>query len=436
MPLKHFDSRRSLLAAGMALALCPGCRGGPPVVPSASTPSAMSSGTNSPFASDTRVSYTIKILRGIGGTASSANGVNNRGWITGWSTLSGSMNPEHEMLWVGKRKFDFGTLGGPSSDSAFPKKGNTKDVPGLSETSTKDPLGEDFCYFGTGYTCRGTDWRDGDLDSLPTLGGNNSIAIGNNDRGQIVGVSETATKDPNCIAPQVLDFEAVLWEARSHRVKELPPLSGDTVAVATAINNRGDTVGGSGPTCATLTPALSLHPLLWKDGRRILLPTLGGTMNNVPYMINEGGEMAGTANISGDATTHAVLWRNSKVIKDLGTLPGDLSSGASSMNDKEQLVGQSCDASYNCRGFIWQNGVMTDLNTLISGGSRYFVVTANDINDDGVIVGQAYDTKSGATPAFEAIPTSDGAPLMRNANAAVVLPASVREQLRRRRHRL
>lgn len=422
MRVKHFDWSRCLLAAGTALVFVAGCNGAPQAVPTVSSRQGASN----------HVRYRLKLLKGLGGTSSSGDGINNRGWITGWSTLSGSMNPEHEILWIGNRKFDLGTLGGPSSAIEFSKKGNTNDVPGESETSTKDPLGEDFCLFGTGYTCLGTDWRNGDLDALPTLGGNNGIAIGNNDRGQIVGVAETNVTDPNCAAPQVLDFEATVWQPRTHRPRALPTLTGDTVGVATAINDRGDIVGGSGPTCATLTPALAVHPLLWKDGSPILLPTLGGTMNNVPWMINQHGEMAGMANVSGDATTHAVLWRNPKTVNDLGTLPGDFSSVADSMNDKEQLVGQSCDASGNCRGFIWQNGEMSDLNTLVSGGSRYYVVTANDINDDGIIVGEAYDTKSGATPAFEAIPAGDGAPLVRKVSAKVLLPASVRERLRRR----
>lgn len=352
------------------------------------------------------VRYSILLLPGVGGTSTSANGINNRGWITGWSTLSGSTNPEHEMLWIGKRKYDFGTLGGPSSDSAFPKKGDTDDVPGLSETSRKDPLGEDFCFFGTGYTCRGTDWHDGDLDALPLLGGDNSIAIGNNDRGEIVGVSETKTKDPKCVAPQVLDFEAVIWEPQSHRLRELPAPSGDTVAAATAVNDRGDVVGASGPTCATLTPAVGVHPLLWKDGSAIILHTLGGSMNNVAYMINKRGDIAGQSDPSGDATTHAVLWRD-LAISDLGTLPGDTSSVASSINDKDQIVGQSCNASGNCRGFLWQDGTMTDLNALIPRRSRYYVVIANDINDDGVIVGQALDKKTGETLAFVATPHRD-----------------------------
>ena len=49
---------------------------------------------------------------------------------------------------------------------------------------------------------------------------------------------------------------------------------------------------------------------------------------------------------------------------DLGTLPGDVGQ-SDAENDKGQIVGESCPASGSCRGFIWQNGAMTDLNLLV-----------------------------------------------------------------------
>ena len=49
-----------------------------------------------------------------------------------------------------------------------------------------------------------------------------------------------------------------------------------------------------------------------------------------------------------------------------GTLYGTTSSGvAFGINERDQIVGESCDASFNCRAFIWQNGMMHDLNALV-----------------------------------------------------------------------
>jgi uncharacterized membrane protein len=45
--------------------------------------------------------------------------------------------------------------------------------------------------------------------------------------------------------------------------------------------------------------------------------------------------------------------------------------------------------NFNCRAFLWQGGVMTDLNSLIPAGSDVFLIQAHDLNDRGQIVGSA-----------------------------------------------
>jgi len=71
----------------------------------------------------------------------------------------------------------------------------------------------------------------------------------------------------------------------------------------------------------------------------------------------------------------------------LGALPGDVNSFAGGINDEGQVVGQSCDASGNCRGYLWQNGTMTDLNTFIPPSKNLNVLFGANINDLGEIVG-------------------------------------------------
>nr|WP_240359350.1 hypothetical protein [Pyxidicoccus trucidator] len=87
-------------------------------------------------------------------------------------------------------------------------------------------------------------------------------------------------------------------------------------------------------------------------------------------------------------------------MQDIGTLPGDVTSQASGINNAGRIVGQSCDANDVCRGFVWQNGVMTDLQALIVSGDDDFVLTANDIDDAGRITGQAVDLATGLFVAF------------------------------------
>ena len=51
------------------------------------------------------------------------------------------------------------------------------------------------------------------------------------------------------------------------------------------------------------------------------LGTLGGTVSNANG-INNRGWLAGYANLTGDQTSHAVLWQKGAKIVDLGTLGG------------------------------------------------------------------------------------------------------------------
>jgi probable HAF family extracellular repeat protein len=88
------------------------------------------------------------------------------------------------------------------------------------------------------------------------------------------------------------------------------------------------------------------------------------------------------------------------VASGLGTLPGDVESVASAINDNGQVTGQSCDAKENCRGFLWQDGVMTDLNTLVPADSALDLPDPADINSRGEIVGLGVRKSTGELRAF------------------------------------
>ena len=377
--------------------------------------------------------YQITNLGALGGTSSSANGINNKDWVTGEANLTGDQTG-HAFLWQKRSGMtDLGTLGGPNSWVGWPVKDDVGLIAGGSDTSNNDPLNENFCGSGNGLICLGFLWRDGTMTALPTLGGNNGQAAGVNNRGQVVGWAETSTQDPNCVAPQVLDWEAVIWGPKLGEMHELSPLSGDTIAGAVEINDRGQVVGGSGP-CAPVAPGT--HALLWQNGSPIDLGNLGGALNNLATGINERGDVIiGFSDLAGDDTGHAFLWTKRKGMQDLGTLPGDYSSSAWGINEEGQVAGQSCDSSGNCRAFLWENGVMTDLNTLVCQGTSLYLTYGGDINDRGEIVGEAYDPNTGDTPAFLAVPSNSRGHCKAGSSAGqkVILPESVREQLRQRK---
>ena len=351
------------------------------------------------------VRYKITDLGTLGGSFSLAYGINDNGQIDGFSTLPGDA-VEHSFVIEKGVMTDLGTLGGPNSES-FANLNNAIQVAGTAETSISDPNGEDFCAFGTHLVCLGFVWHHGIMKPLEPLGGGNSQAAAINDRGQVAGYAETGTADPNCPAPQVLQFRPTRWTAGHARA--LPLYPGDTEGAAFWINNEGDTVGASG-SCAPYDPRYALplqprHALLFRqDARPIDLGNLGGELENAAFAINDRGQIVGASDISGDTYQHAFLWQKG-VINDLGTLQGDVVSAAVAINNNGQVTGVSSDASgKNLRAFLWQNGMMYDLNSLIAGQSPLYLLHGFGINSRGQIVGFALQTSTGDVHAFLATP--------------------------------
>ena len=358
--------------------------------------------------------YSITNLDSLGGRSSTGNSINNRSWVSGRSNLPGNQM-RHATLWRDGTLSDLGTLGGPNSVVVWPVKNLAGIVSGIAQTAEPDPLGENWscsAFFpaatGTGYRCLGFRWQNGVMSALPTLGGTHGFAAGTNNLGQTVGWAENTVHDSTCVAPQVLQFRAVMWGAND-QIRELPPLGDDTVSAATAVNDRGQAVGISGICDIAVGQRSAIHAVRW-DGATITdLGNIGGDAWNTPTAINQRGDIVGFANTApGTAfNPHAFLWTQRGGMQDIGTLPGDVTSQASGINNAGRIVGQSCDANDVCRGFVWQNGVMTDLQALIVSGDDDFVLTANDIDDAGRITGQAVDLVTGLFVAFLAVPVTD-----------------------------
>jgi probable HAF family extracellular repeat protein len=133
--------------------------------------------------------------------------------------------------------------------------------------------------------------------------------------------------------------------------------------------------------------------VLWKkDGSVIDLGNLGGA-TNVAIAINNQGQVVGNSDLvvgGSDLGVHAFLWEEGSGMQDLGTLPGDVQSNASAINDSGEVVGLSYDSAGNYRSFHWQGGVMTDISAL-PAVSRLLGVSANDINFRGEIAIAAND---------------------------------------------
>jgi len=348
--------------------------------------------------------YTVTDLGTLGGSYSFApdNAPNEKGQVNGFSTLPGDA-VIHAFLWHDGKMIDLGTLGGLNSTSDWPLN-DWGAVPGYSDTATPDPNGEDYCSFGTHLICRAFIWYNGVMITLPTLGGPNNGGDQLNNWGQMVGDSEIDLPDPSCAPPQVLADRPVIYELG--RVRELPTLPGDSWADAFVINDQGQAAGYSSTNCGAAQSGI-WHALLWKNGTPIYLGNLGGQMLNLPQAINNKTQVVGGSDLAGDTINHAFLWQQRTGMIDLGTLPGYPNSIAEGINDKGQIVGGASEQPFlggNCTAFLWQSGVMTDLNTLIPPGSPLYLCFASGINSRGQIAGTAVVVSTGEAHAFLATP--------------------------------
>ena len=108
------------------------------------------------------------------------------------------------------------------------------------------------------------------------------------------------------------------------------------------------------------------------------------------------------------AEVHAVLWGNGGVL-DLGVIPGDLCDEGMSLNSRLQVVGYSNQVACHgphAHGFLWEHGVLFDLNRLIVKSDRAQVIEGTFINERGEIIGNAI-TPEGNTHAVVLIPCDE-----------------------------
>jgi len=130
--------------------------------------------------------------------------LNNRGWtaIQDGNAPPGQQDQIRKLLngrdaiVIDGVQVDLGTLGGENSFMNWGEINDRGQIVGYSETDALDPNGEDVCGFGTGHICLPFVWQDFRMNALPTLGGNNGQASAINDRGQIAGTVETTVTDP------------------------------------------------------------------------------------------------------------------------------------------------------------------------------------------------------------------------------------------------
>jgi probable HAF family extracellular repeat protein len=320
--------------------------------------------------------YAVRDVGSLGGSETSAYGVNSSGQVAGLSSLANGSS--HAFLFAGGSLVDLGTLAG--GDFSFARGLNDAGVVvGFSRPN--------------GWVPRAFVFANETMTDLGTLGGTFAQAIAINAGGRIVG-SATVSGDA---AQRAFAYE-------NGSMTDLGTLGG-IHSSATNINEAGDIVGHSDVnTFATGCQTPSSHAFVRRAGGMTDLGTLGGC-HSFASDINAAGEIVGYSQIApGSFIQHAFVYRNG-VMTDLGTLGGP-ESYAMAINNHGDVVGYSSTSNGELRAFLYRNGVMTDLNALLPAGSGWAIPYAFDINDSGTIAGQGtFEKRNRGFILLPALPT-------------------------------
>ena len=306
-------------------------------------------------------------------------------------------------VWKHGQIMDIGTLGGNAS--AAGAVNNRGQVTGNAYNTLPDPfygtLGPANAFWAFGVTqMHAFLWQDkGPMQDLGTLGGPDSIGEFINERGQVAGVSFTSfVANQNTGIPTEDPF---LWD--DGKMIDLGTLGG-TEGWPWGLNSKGQVTGQS-----NLVGDAQYHAFLWDRGVLKDLGTLGGDKSSARW-INDAGEVVGRADVVPGVTgRHGFLWKKG-TMTDLGILPGDNCATAYAINSSEQIVGDSGNCSGFNRGFLWENGgPIVDLQTLVLPGSDVTIQETNYINDAGEISGFGMNS-NGDQRAILLIPCDDHHP--------------------------
>jgi probable HAF family extracellular repeat protein len=282
---------------------------------------------------------------------------------------------------VGSRKTDTGNVA-----FRWPANSMPVDIPGATTANAVNEADQI-----TGNTLTGAYLYDGGLHEWDGYGG-----YGINESGQISGNREL--NNPYRATPLPLDpaiYTPNKWDnlgiAQTYPRGTRLGVYAD-LYVLDDINDAGFAVGKrsryglAGSSAILTTPAFNAVTYL-------AIPNGGyaSAINNQNMLVGT----TGTNSTSGEYS-HAFLYDyNAGTLLDLGTLYGGLTSSAADINESNQVVGTSwlvtqLTSLYDptqYHAFLWENGAMTDLNTLVAADSGWILTAATAINDNGDIVG-------------------------------------------------
>jgi probable HAF family extracellular repeat protein len=281
--------------------------------------------------------YSVADLGSLGGSSAVGYKINNSGTAAGWAqTASGD-----------QRAFVANSTGFQDLSPAF------------SSDTFANGINASGVIVGTSYVngqAHGTIWTaSGSIDLGAGL-----FATGINDAGVVIGGNGHAFLLANGAYQDLGVLQPGGWSS------------------ASGINNNGVVVGDA-------SVGSGFSGFVWTAGTGMLpLGGLGGG-NSHATGINNSGAVVGTATLA-SGYEHAFLSVGA-MMTDLGTLGGG-SSFAYSINDSGTVVGYSwLTGGPDPHAFVYSNGIMLDLNSLLQKGSGWELTEAYGINNAGQIVG-------------------------------------------------
>jgi probable HAF family extracellular repeat protein len=349
------------------------------------------------------------------GSTSEAFGVNDKGLVTGVSTLGSDPKVFHAFVWSEDTGLtDLGTLL-DSTQSSGTAINNNGAIVGFGPNGQGGPV---HAFVRT---------RADGLVDLSTLGGSTTTPAAINAKGDVVGSSDLADGT----------FHAFLW-TKQDGILDLGTLGGLTSG-ANAISDRGTVVGDS------LNGKNVSHAFMWTrqagmvDLGTLVPPTISSSVSSSAQAVSDDGVIVGfsqtdqvgsngqpiehafvwtrrtrmvdigtrgldsfaekiagrfvighltlpsTATATENTTTHGFVWTQEFGFVDIGTLDGDVGSLVVGVNDRGMVAGNSFSGIAS-RAFVWsRSSGIVPLETPAGGSSH-----ANAMNGD-FIVGASCD---------------------------------------------
>ena len=283
---------------------------------------------------------------------SAAFGINNDGQVVGYSAYRpqpGEAYHRDPVLFDDGNVVNLGTLGGVTQADYGQLLPRAEDINNNGVIVGDSLTPDGFCHAFS--------YSNGVMTDIGTLGGESSHVWAINDAGVVVGGADTSGGQQHAFV-------------YSNGV--MTDIGAET---ALGINGPGQVVGIMGANTG----------FLYSNGVMQALP--GG----YAYGINDRGLMVGNTTGNTFEDIKAAYYEDGGW-HSIGTL-GGVTSYAAAVNNRDQIVGFSDTdpdryPGLPAEGFLYSNGVMTDINSLVDSTAGWTQLTGYAINDRGQITGE------------------------------------------------